>query len=249
MVGIGGALVLADALDAPLWALFGDHPTVLSGAPLPRLPLLLVFAGAVLLLKGDRRAVMASVRATWPVWPALALAFASTAWSDRPRTTFVWALALLGTTLFGVALDRRFSARAQVALVAGVVSGIAVISMAAALLFASNRIGPGGQWSGLYVHKNLLGRVLALGVAASGVTVASGRWRGVALGALLLCGGVLAVSRSVASILAAAIALAAMGCLIAARAYWDSAYAVLPAGVWATVAVVLCGVERDEARP
>ena len=238
LIAIGGALVLADALDAPLWALFGTRDLVLFGAPVARLPLLFVCAGTALLLEGDRHALRSSVRAAWPVWPALALAFASTAWSDRPHTTLLWALALLGTTAFGIALDIRFTARAQAVLVAGVVTGIAALSVGAALLFANNRIGVVGYWNGLYVQKNLLGRVLALGVVASAVTAQNPRWRGVGLGALL-CGGVLAVSRSVASILAAGVALAAMCCLIAARAYRGAAYAILAAGTVTTVATVL----------
>jgi O-antigen ligase len=120
-----------------------------------------------------------------------------------------------------------------------VVSGIAALSVIAAMLFTANRIGTGGLWSGLYVHKNLLGRVLALGVAGSGVMMASRYRRRAALGALLICGGVLVVSQSVASILAAVIALAVTVVLAAARAYRSAAPAILVTGAVATTAAVL----------
>src|SRR5215468_2701773 len=230
LAGIAGTLVLTDAFDAPLAALFGRDATVLPDVPLARLPLLVVCAAAVLLLAGDRRAVLASVRSAWPVWPAIALAFASTAWSDQPRKTLLWALALLGTTAFGMALEHRFSARAQATLVAGVISAIAVASVVAALLFTANRIGPGGHWSGLYEQKNLLGRVMALGVAASGAMLASGLPRRTALAALLICGGVLGASQSIASVLVAVIALAATVFVVAARTYRSSAPAILVTG-------------------
>ena len=239
VAGVVGVLVLLDTFDAPIWALFGDNATVLAGVPLARLPLLVVGVAAVVLLIGDRRAATASVRSSWPVWPALVLAFASTAWSDQPRKTLIWALALLGSTIFGIALGRRFSPRAQAMLVAGTVSAIALASVVAAALFTGNRLGIGGHFSGLYFHKNLLGRVVALGVAASAVTIASGRWRRAGLGALLVCGGVLVASQSVASILAAALALAAMACVLGARAYRRSAYAILTGGVVACSAAVL----------
>ena len=238
LVAVAGTLVLLDTFDAPIWAVVGDAHAV-AGIPLARLPLLAVAAGALVLLRGERRAALASVRASWLVWPVIALAFASTGWSDQPRKTVFWATGLVATTLFGVGLSRRFSPRAQAVLLAGVTSAIALASAAAAAVFAHNRLGIGGYWSGVYFHKNLLGRVVALGVVASAVTLANRHWQRAGLGALLVCGAVLMATQSVASMLSVGIALAAFACLRAARVYRRATYAIVGGGACATIAIVL----------
>src|SRR4029079_10929456 len=65
------------------------------------------------------------------------------------------------------------------------------------------------------------------------------RQRGAGLAALFLCGGVLAVTRSVASVLTAVIVLAATVSLVAARAYRRAAPVIVATVTLTTMAIVL----------
>ena len=230
LLAFAAALVLTDACDAVLYGAFGRGAMLLPGLPIARVPLLGVFAATVLLLGRDLRGAVDHARAAWFLWPAVALAFVSALWSDRPVTTIVWASALLGTSAFGVALAGRFSAGAQARLIAAVVAAVALGSGLAVQLWPAFGIAPRGQWQGLYVHRNLLGKVMALGVTAALVAAAGSRRRIAALGALLLCGGVLLATRSRASLLTAAIAAVAVLLLVGARRWRRHAFAILASG-------------------
>jgi O-antigen ligase len=238
LLAFGGALILTDALDGTLYGLFGWRAMLVPGLPISRLPLLAVFAAAGLLLAGDLRGAADHVRATWVLWPAVALTFISALWSQQPATTLLWAAALLGTSAFGIALAVRFSAPAQAALTAAVVTTIALGSAFVALLWPTLGVAARGQWRGLYVHKNLLGRSMALGVATALTVTLNARRRALALVALLICAGVLLKTQSRASMLAALVAVVAAMLLLAARAWRQHAAAILASGATASILVV-----------
>ena len=238
LLAFAAALVLADAFDAVLYAACGRDATVLPGLPVSRVLLLTVFAAAAILLAGDRRGTLDHLRAAWPLWPVLALAFASAAWSEQPRTTLLWAVALLGTSAFGLALAVRFSPRSQSGLTTAVITSIALASVVTALLWPAFGISPRGELHGLYVHKNLLGKLMALGAASAGVAAASGWRRPLALAALLLFGGVIVFAQSRASLLVAVIVVAAALLLLAARRWRRHAAAILAGGAAVTILAV-----------
>jgi O-antigen ligase len=230
-----GLLILADTFDASLYRTVGLYVTVL-GLPMARLPLLVLCVIAAILLARDWRGAAARVGSAWLLWPALALAFLSAAWSGDPRTTLLWAAALLGTSAFGVALALRFSPRAQAMLVAAAVAIIAGVGALAALVWPSFAIDDSGQWLGVYVEKNLHARVLALGMVATATLAFAGR-RAAAAVALLLCAGI-AAARSRASMLAALIAVAASMLLLAARRWRRHAVVILVGGSAAIILIV-----------
>ena len=230
LLAFGAALVLSDAFDAALYSAFGRHAMLLPGLPVSRILLTGVFAATAVLLAGDLRGAVSHARAAWFVWPAVVLALLSTLWSDRPATTILWAAALLATSAFGVALAARFSAIAQARLTAVVGVTVALSSTFLALVWPAMGVGPSGDWRGVYVHKNLLGRVLALGVTATAVAAANGWRRLLAAGGLLLCGGALVLTHSRASQLAVAIASAAAMLLLAARRWRRHGCAILASG-------------------
>jgi exopolysaccharide production protein ExoQ len=238
VLALGGALILTDAFDAALYALFGWRATLLPGLPISRLLLLAVFAAAGLLLARDLRSAADHIRVVWLLWPAVALTFVSAIWSDQPGRTLLWAAALLGTSVFGISLAVRFSALAQSVLTAAVVTIIGVGSTLVTLLGPAFHIGKHGQWCGVYVHHNLLGRVMALGVAAAVVAALTGRRRALAVVVLLLCGGVLLATQSRASVLAALMAVVATALLVAARVWRRQAIAILASGAAVSILVV-----------
>lgn len=244
VIAFAGAAVLADAFDATLYEIFGTHTTLLPGLPLSRALLFVPLVAAALLLAGHLRTAADHVRAAWFLWPGIVLTFVSAAWSDLPATTLLWSAALLGTSAFGVALAVRFSPDAQTTLVTVIVACIALGSAIAALLWPAFGISNVG-WQGLYIHKNLLGRVMALGVTAVAVVVLTGRGPrrahpsrragfAASLVTLSLCAAVLVATRSVASILVASIAVLAIILLLWARRWRRYASAILAAGAAGT---------------
>lgn len=238
LLAFGGALVLSDAFDEALYALFGWRATLAPGVPISRVLLLGAFVAAGLLLARNPRAAADHVRTTWLLWPAVALAFLSALWSEQPGTTLLWASALLGTSAFGIALAVRFSPAAQTALIAGVATSIAVSSVLVTLVWPHYLITPLGQWRGIYIQKNLLGRVEALGAAAALVIALCQQRRVRAIGALLLCGAMLAATQSLASILAGLFAGVAALLLLAARKWRQHARAIVTSGTAVSILAV-----------
>lgn len=233
-------VVLSDALDGPMYALFGVRAVLLPGLPVSRALLLYVVGLAVVLLSSDWRRAAAHAKAAWLLWPAVALAFVSAMWSDQPGRTLAWAAALLGTSAFGVALAACFSPTAQSGLVASAVSVTAAGGILMAFLWPAKGIDGGGNWRGLYVEKNLQGRVMALGVVGAAAAALEERRRALLLLALLLCGGVLLEARSRASLIAACIAVGVWLLLVAARTWPRRAAAILVTGTAVAGVLLAC---------
>lgn len=231
------ALILSDAFDFALYVLFGSDARLVPGVPIARIPLTVVAAVAGILLARDPRAATAHLRAAWWLWPAVALAFVSALWSERPATTLVWATALLATSAFGVALAVHFSALAQALLVVAVASGIAVASVASAAVWPERAL-LDHQWRGVYGHNSLLGRMQALGVSATLVTILSQRYRVLAASALCVCAILLLATGSRASALAAAVTVLATLLLLAARRWRRHAMTILMTGTAAALLVL-----------
>ncbi|MEX0874264.1 MAG: O-antigen ligase family protein [Actinomycetota bacterium] len=100
----------------------------------------------------------------------LGVAWASLAWSERPSVT-VWRVSLfVGVAIVGWYIGHRFTLRQQVQVVAGV-GAVAVATTLIALVawpeLARTSAGVEGQWSGMYVNRQLLGPVLCLGLIAA----------------------------------------------------------------------------------
>jgi O-antigen ligase len=239
LLAFAALLVLTDVFDAALYAAFGNRAELLPHAPISRLLLLAVFAAAAILLAADSRRAVEHARAAWFLWPPIGLALASAAWSDQPGRTMLWSVGLFGTSALGLALATRFSARAQAVLVSATVGSVALASALAIVLWPGIGIHRRGDWRGVFVQKNLLGRVLALGTAAAGVVALSARQCALALVTLLLYAAVLWGTHSLASLFAAVTTLAAALLLLVARARRRHAVAILAGGAAATVLIVV----------
>jgi O-antigen ligase len=231
------ALILSDAFDDTVYVLFGLQARLVRGVPFARIPLIVVAAVTGILLARDPRDATAHLRGAWWLWPAVALAFVSALWSERPAATLVWATALLTTSAFGVALAVRFSALAQALLVVAVATAIALASVLSAAIWPAHAL-RGHQWRGIYAHRNLLGRTQALGVGAALVTILSQRHRVIAAGALCVCATLLLVTESRASALAAVVTVFATLLLLAARRWRRHATTILMAGTAAALLVL-----------
>ena len=140
-VAFAAVLILADAFDGALYATFGIYAQLLPGVPLHHVLLVPACAAAGWLLAGHLRAAVDHARAAWPVWPAVALAFVSSAWSAAPVTTFCWATVLLAVSAFGIILAIRYSPHAQAVLVADAGMAVALASAGAVLLLGGRAAG------------------------------------------------------------------------------------------------------------
>ncbi|OWY64831.1 hypothetical protein B7486_45125 [cyanobacterium TDX16] len=99
----------------------------------------------------------------------VAIAIVSILWSDAPAITLRRSLAVSGATSFGIYLATRYSQKEQLHLLAWTF-GIAVLS---SILFTialpaytivpdPNSGALGSVWQGIYIHKNVFGRMMTL---------------------------------------------------------------------------------------
>lgn len=189
------------------------------GNPLTQALFLAVYAGAILLL-GRRRCVEWAKKDRLLLL-LLVLAVLSVSWSEDPATTFKRALALLGTAVASMYLASEYSTKDLIKLLAWSLGIAALASLGVALLAPGygvmNDISP-GAWQGIYTHKNILGRVMALG-AISFVFLArtSPQHRLIGWSGFLLLLLVVIQSRSVTALVALLAALSLIPVLMALR--------------------------------
>lgn len=134
----------------------------------------------------------------------LGLAVVSAAWSVAPEMTVRRSIALGGTTLFGVYLAARYPPDQMLRLLAVTLGLAALLSVTFALalpgMIVSEEAASHGAWHGIYTHKNILGRIMALGGGVFLIqTFARRGTRPLALAALALCVWVLIKANSMTS--------------------------------------------------
>ncbi|HEX8318441.1 O-antigen ligase [Longimicrobium sp.] len=170
------------------------------------------------------RASLAAIARRPSVLALMALALASTAWSAAPDLTLRRSLALLGTTAFGVFLAARFEPRELLRVLGAALALLAVSSLAFALALPRLGVNHGihaGAWQGVYTHKNILGKVMALGAMVFLLLRAdlprSRRWIGTSGVALCLFLLLMSTSKTALSVLVALFASAALFRLLRQR--------------------------------
>lgn len=175
----------------------------------------------------------------------LVIAAASASWSVAPATTLLRAGGLLLGSSFGLYIAVRFTLPQIVKMLAVALAGVlavsVVVSVARPDLGVEATWAHAGSWSGLFDHKNLLGRTAAFGVivaVALYVYASSKRW---ATAGLLTASGVaLVMSRSVTSwlVLLACLSAAAVGRYL----HWSRRFftlAVTAAGLVLAVVILI----------
>ena len=126
----------------------------------------------------------------------VAIALLSILWSDVPNVTQLKARELLGITLFGAYFGTRYTLKEQFRLLAWTLGISAILSLFYALALRKYGVHPealfDGAWRGIYLHKNILGTIMALsGVFFLLIARSKGKynwfaWIGVALSFMLL---------------------------------------------------------------
>lgn len=183
-------LIYSQAWAAPLTGWSADA----ADSGLLRNTFFLAYAASLLLLALEGwRGLLAGFRAPLMIG-LVALAFVSAGWSIGPDATLRRALALGFTTLAGVALVGRRSWAETAEMLAAVFALTAAVSFLLGLAVPSlgrmSELFP-GAWRGLWLEKNALGGMMALGfgVCAAAAVLAPARrllWSGAAALCLLL---------------------------------------------------------------
>ncbi len=101
------------------------------------------------------------------IWLLMLIALASISWSFAPSVTRARSIALVGTSLFGLYLASRYSMREQLQLLGWSFGLIILVSFVFAAINPHYGIMTSGvhtgAWRGIYVHKNVLGKVMGIG--------------------------------------------------------------------------------------
>jgi len=141
------------------------------------------------------------------LWILIVLVIASISWSDLPLETLNQVMPLLRVTVFGTYFATRFNIKEQMQLLAWMFGAAAILSILFAVALPQYGIvGLGfisnmedtvhtGTWRGIYVHKTILGTMMALGLLVflfCSTVARKGRW--MMLAGAGLCFGVLLMS-------------------------------------------------------
>jgi O-antigen ligase len=157
------AFVLTQAI---LSHIVGSADTSTEGNTTSQVILSLCYLSVVGILVPYRRETLYVLRRNWPLAAVVFLALLSASWAATPALALRRAVAVLGTTLFGIALAVRCSPREQLQLLSWLCRTIAVLSLACVILLPSYGISatPEHQWQGVFVYKSVLGFIMALSI-------------------------------------------------------------------------------------
>ncbi|WP_124728320.1 O-antigen ligase family protein [Staphylospora marina] len=133
--------------------------------PLGKALKLPVFVLTVLFAWLTWRKLKESLRPTLWIWLPVAWAFCSVLWSGFEEVTLQKSITLALMTLLGVWIGTHFGLKRLLLVLAVMMAVIMVLSLLAVPLFwdlAIDHQEHEGAWKGVFVHKNSLGRIMAL---------------------------------------------------------------------------------------
>lgn len=164
VVFAGITFVLSQAL-LPLILSPGDTPT--DGNPIYKMVFAVSYLAAAAILISHYRDTLFVTSRNIVLVVLILFAVASFTWADSPALVLQRSIAVLGTTLFGLAMAVRLSTEEQLRLMSWVLRITAVLSLLAVIAAPRYGISPYphlGDWRGIFNHKNALGGYMALSV-------------------------------------------------------------------------------------
>ena len=152
---------------------------------------------------------------SWPI-----LACASALWSVTPALSLYHGVQLLMTVLVGCYLCIYANLERILQLLFVALLAAAVLSALYVIASPHTAIGTGGEWQGLFPHKNVLGHMMAL-LILTGVCLFLQGWRPLVSGSgIVIATALILLSRSGVGLVAIAIALAPLPLAILVRTGW-----------------------------
>jgi exopolysaccharide production protein ExoQ len=144
----------------------GDNEGGNTDTSLIQLVFLLIYlVTSVLLLCRWKKAISILSKVRF-IWIILLLSALSIFWSAAPQVTLIRSVALLGTTLFGMYLATRYTLKEQLQLINSMFFVAILLSLLFAVALPKYGLMGGlhsGALRGIYTHKNVFGKILALG--------------------------------------------------------------------------------------
>jgi O-antigen ligase len=180
----------------------------------------------------------------------LTLLVLSTGWSADPSLTVRRVAGVLAASAFGLYLADRYSLTDQLLLVMRALTVAALVSAAAAVVLPRYGVSA-GAWRGVFLTKNVLARLMTLGVLASLLAMSSFRDQRVLLRHAAVCGlvcaGVLlqADSAFATLVLAVVVALVALTALVGQAGYPIRQAAVVAAVTATAATATLAALNTD----
>lgn len=136
---------------------------------------LVIYTLTLLLLIALRKSVFKVVARDKFLWVLMGIILFSTLWSTAPQVTLRRAVALVGTTLFGVYLATRYKINEQLRLLAWAFGICAILSLLVAIAIPSFGIDHTGAWRGIFVQKNSFARIMVLSAMVFLIIALTGR--------------------------------------------------------------------------
>lgn len=237
------------------WAGSDDPDAAVGGNPVNEAIWAAYYVGALLGILAETRAVRRLLIPGAPLAAMAGLALLSVLWSDSPVLTLRRGVALAGTTTLAFYVVARFPLRDFLRMLAGAFGAVAVLSLIVIVMAPSVGLEQheyAGAWRGILGNKNGLGQTMAFGVVTCVVFASEERGWGRALAASLaiLCGILVVGSRSVGSLLVAAVGVSLSALFLGFRTSQRQGLAVLAVFyvvATAVAALVLFGVGLDGA--
>ena len=223
------ALLVSTGLDLSLQA-SGADANLGEGNMFQRAINLVIYAVVFSLLALRPKQVASVVSRDSLLWMLLLLACVSVVWSALPAMTLRRSGALVGTMGVGVYLATRFTIGEQIRLLAEVLVLAAVINLAVIVFWPARGVygtevnAHGTYFRGLYVNKNVLGRLMALGALAAVFAFCDGGKRWLWGLGFVLCLGMLALTHSGTAIVVLGVTLATLPVLALLR--WNYSVAL-----------------------
>ncbi len=159
----GCAFVLTQAI---LSLVLGPGDTPTEGNATWKLILAVGYLSVAAILVPFYRETLYVLRRNWSLVALVLLALVSCSWAAMPAFVLQRSVAVLGTTLVGVAFAVRLSLEDQLRLMSWLFRIIAVLSLACIVFLPSHGISDlvdtQGAWQGIFSHKNGLGSFMAL---------------------------------------------------------------------------------------
>jgi O-antigen ligase len=207
-----------------------------------------VYGTTALLLMVRWQGAIAVAQRAKLLWLLLGIVFLSIVWSDAPSVSIRQSVALMGTTLFGIYLATRYRLKEQLHLLGWVFGIAAVLSLIFAIALPSYGLQNGQSWQGIYHHKNLLGRIMALGVVTFLLNAQAQRsYRWLCWGGVALSTGLLLLSNSKTSWALLAVSIAFLLVYRILRLYYKLAVPVLSIALIAAGGLFIMAVAQAEA--
>lgn len=135
---------------------------VAEGNPIWKMILAVSYLSVAAVLAPYYRETLAVVRCNRFLAALVILALVSCFWAKIPALVLQRSIAVLGTTLLGIAFAVRLSLEEQLRLLSWVLRIVAVLSLACVLFLPGTGISDLGEWKGIFNYKNGLGSMMAL---------------------------------------------------------------------------------------